>query len=132
MKWQKPSLRLNTCSTKIFSKLIYTTTKDFHLTITKSGKAILTQKSAVITAPPSTEHDKTKKRYVKPENNIYLLELGITSAEGKVRSDKQDKFRQINKYVEIVETIVESAGLPANFQIADMGAGKGALHFCLV
>lgn len=114
-----------------FKADLFTTAKDFHLTIAKSGKTILTQKSAVITEPPSTEHDKTKKRYVKPENNIYLRELGITSAEGKVKSDKQDKFRQINKYVEIVETIVESAALPANFQIADMGAGKGYLTFAL-
>lgn len=114
-----------------FKADLFTTVKDFHLTITKSGKTILTQKSAVTTELPSTEHDKTKKRYVKAENNIYLHELGITSAEGKVKSDKQDKFRQINKYVEIVESIVESAVLPANFQIADMGAGKGYLTFAL-
>lgn len=114
-----------------FKADLFTTAKDFHLTITKSGKTILTQKSAVVTEPPSTEHDKTKKRYVRAENNIYLRELGITSAEWKVKSDKQDKFRQINKYVEIVESIVESATLPANFQIADMGAGKGYLTFAL-
>ena len=114
-----------------FNADLFTTAKDFHLTITKSGKPMLTQKSAVVTEAPSTEHDKTKKRYVKPEHNIYLRELGITSAEGKVKSDKQDKFRQINKYVEIVESIVQSAGLAANFQIADMGAGKGYLTFAL-
>lgn len=110
---------------------LFTTAKDFHLTIMKSGKTILTQKAASTTALPTTEHDKTKKRYVKPENNIYLRELGITTADGRVKSDKQDKFRQINKYVEIVESIVQSAALPANFQIADMGAGKGYLTFAL-
>lgn len=114
-----------------FKADLFTTAKDFHLTITKSGKTILTQKSAVITEVPSTEHDKTKKRYVKPEGNIYLRELGITSAEGKIKSDKHDKFRQINKYVEIVESIVQSARLPAKLQIADMGAGKGYLTFAL-
>ena len=110
---------------------LFTTIKDFHLTLTKSGKAILTQKDATVTEPPSAEHNKEKKRYVKPENNIYLRELGITSAEGKVKSDKQDKFRQINKYVEIVEGIVQQAGLPVDFQLADMGAGKGYLTFAL-
>jgi len=110
---------------------LFITTNDLHLTLTKNGKSILTNKTAAKQQAPVTEHDKTKKRYVVPENNIYLRELGITSAEGKVKSDKQDKFRQINKYVEIVESIVNSASLPPNFTIADMGAGKGYLTFAL-
>jgi SAM-dependent methyltransferase len=110
---------------------LFTTTNDLHLTLTKNGKSILTQKTAANQQPPVTEHDKTKKRYVIPENNIYLRELGITTAEGKVKSDKQDKFRQINKYVEIVEGIVHSASLSPDFSIADMGAGKGYLTFAL-
>ena len=55
----------------------------------------------------------------------------MTSADGKVKSDKQDKFRQINKYVEIVDSIIKSADLPPSFTIADMGAGKGYLTFAL-
>ena len=110
---------------------LFTTTNDWHLTITKNGKSILTNKSAANQQAPVTEHDKTKKRYVIPENNIYLRELGITSAEGKVKSDKQDKFRQINKYVEVVDNIISSASLPPDFTIADMGAGKGYLTFAL-
>lgn len=110
---------------------LFTTSKDYHLTVTKAGKTILTEKAPTVTTAPSTEHNKEKKRYVKPENNIYLRELGITSAESKVKSDKWDKFRQINKYIEIVESIVKSAGLQGNFQIADMGSGKGYLTFAL-
>lgn len=110
---------------------LFTTGNEFHLTLTKNEKSILTQKAASNQQAPATEHDKTKKRYVIPEHNIYLRELGITSAEGKVKSDKQDKFRQINKYVEIVESIVNAASLPLDFTIADMGAGKGYLTFAL-
>ena len=110
---------------------LFTTSNDLHLTLTKTGKSILTQKVAVNQQGPATEHDKAKKRYVVPEHNIYLHELGITSAEGKVKSDRQDKFRQINKYVEIVESILNAAALPSDFSIADMGAGKGYLTFAL-
>ena len=110
---------------------LFTTANDWHFTLTKSGKSILTNKASASQQAPVTEHDKTKKRYVVAENNIYLRELGITTADGKVKSDKQDKFRQINKYVEIVESIISSASLSADFSIADMGAGKGYLTFAL-
>jgi hypothetical protein len=110
---------------------LFTTANELHLTITKNGKSILTQKAGTTQQAPVVEHDKTKKRYVKPENNIYLRELGITTTEGHVKGDKQDKFRQINKYVEIVEGIVNSSALPPDFHIADMGSGKGYLTFAL-
>ncbi len=110
---------------------LFTSTNEVHLTITKNGKSILSQKVAANQQAPVVEHDRVKKRFVKPENNIYLRELGITTADGHVKGDKQDKFKQINKYVEIVEDIVNSAALPPDFGIADMGSGKGYLTFAL-
>ena len=110
---------------------LFTTTNDLHLTLTKNGKSILTQKNAVKQQTPSTEHNKVKKRFINTDQNIYLRELGITTAEGNVKSDKQDKFKQINKYVEIVESIINSTELPDGFHIADMGSGKGYLTFAL-
>ncbi len=110
---------------------LFTIEKDFHLTITPSSKTALAQKPTSIAKPPSTDHNREKKRYVKTETNIYLRELGITTAEGKVKSDRQDKFRQINKYIEIIEQIITQASLPTDFRIADMGAGKGYLTFAL-
>jgi len=110
---------------------LFITGIDLHLTLTKNGKTILTQKTTATQKAPVVEHDKTRKRYVMPEGNIYLRELGITTADGHVKGDKQDKFKQINKYVEIVESIVNSASLSPDFNIVDMGAGKGYLTFAL-
>jgi SAM-dependent methyltransferase len=76
-------------------------------------------------------HDKIKKRFIILENNVYLRELGISTAEAKVKKDMEDKFRQINKYIEIADGIVSSAALPAGFHIVDMGSGKGYLTFAL-
>jgi len=42
-----------------------------------------------------------------------------------------DKFKQINKYVEIIDHTLEVAKKPANFSVVDMGAGKGYLTFAL-
>ena len=110
---------------------LFTTANDLHLTLTKNGKSILTQKNAVKQQAPSTEHNKVKKRFINTDQNIYLRELGITTTDGNVKSDKQDKFKQINKYVEIVEGIINSTELPEGFHIADMGSGKGYLTFAL-
>lgn len=110
---------------------LFTTTGDLHLSIAKSGKTILKSKAAVFNEAATTAHDHTKKRYVNTINNVWLHGLGITTADGKVKNDRQDKYRQINKYVEIVESILHDASLPASFQITDMGSGKGYLTFAL-
>lgn len=114
-----------------FKADLFTTGGDFHFAADKNGRTVLKQKAASHTQPVAVHHDHAKKRYVEGGNNVYLHQLGVTSADGKVKSDKQDKFRQINKYVEIVESIVKEAELPEAFQVTDMGAGKGYLTFAL-
>ena len=86
-----------------FKADLFTTISDHHFTIDKAGRTILKQKAPTLTEPVVVQHDQAKKRFVNAEHNIYLYELGVTTAEGKVKSDKQDKYRQINKYVEILK-----------------------------
>ncbi|NMA97244.1 MAG: SAM-dependent methyltransferase [Phyllobacteriaceae bacterium] len=63
-------------------------------------------------------------------NKPWLPALGLTGKDGAVRNDAQDKFRQINKMVEIFAPLIQ--GLKAkNPRILDMGAGKGYLDFAL-
>ena len=76
-------------------------------------------------------HDHVKKRILDPIGNIYLEQLGITTMDGVVKKDKQDKYRQINKYIETIEVILSSVHLPESFTVVDMGAGKGYLTFTL-
>ncbi len=73
---------------------------------------------------PSLAHDREKKRLVaiKP----YLHDLGITDTGGNVLKSAQDKYRQIDKYVEILSGLIKK---PA--KIVDMGSGKGYLTFAL-
>lgn len=79
---------------------------------------------------PQFDHDKQKKKTVD-SNAIFLKELGVTSTKGKVKADKQAKFRQINRYIEILAPILEAIELPENFSVVDMGSGKGYLTFAL-
>jgi hypothetical protein len=110
---------------------LFTSKGDFHLSVNKKGHFYLLQKPSAITVLPVYSHDKIKKRFIRLEENIYLKELGIATADGKVKKDMEDKFRQINKYIEIIDGILSSAALPASLKIADMGSGKGYLTFAL-
>ena len=81
-------------------------------------------------AAPSPAHDRAKKRRVDPAA-AWLQALGVTRAGGAVRADMAAKFRQINRFVEILEPLMADSrlgGRPA-LRLADMGCGKGYLTF---
>lgn len=74
-------------------------------------------------------HDKPKQRLAEAGN--YLQHLGITDKNGKVIHKMADKYRQINKYLEIIESLLKATKLPKRINIVDMGSGKGYLTFAL-
>ncbi len=108
-----------------------TTENDFQLLQNKKGSVTLLKKPASSTKVPSLSHDKSKPRIINPDGRIYLQALGITNREGRIKPDMQDKFRQINKYIEIVDGIIKDIDLPESIKVADMGAGKGYLTFAM-
>lgn len=114
-----------------FQADLFTLIEDIHVTIHKNGTVKLRQKAPSLTAKPDATHDKQKNRIIPTDNNIYLRELGITSGDWQVRNSKQDKYRQINKYVEIIDGILKNVPLKDQFNVVDMGAGKGYLTFAL-
>jgi len=79
------------------------------------------------------EHDRQKKRLIESKGNTYLTALGITNKQGDIVKTMESKFRQINKFIEIIQGLVESSGLLTkdNFSIIDMGSGKGYLTFAI-
>jgi SAM-dependent methyltransferase len=107
-------------------------TLDAHLSLqlSRKGKARLREHAARHDSPPPPTHDRPKQRLITAEKP-YLTELGITNAAGKVRSAGRRKFRQINKYVEIIDSLLRDRELPAGARIVDMGSGKGYLTFAL-
>ncbi len=77
-------------------------------------------------------HDKQKKTLLSKTD--YLVHLGVLNKKGNIQKDKGDKFKQINKYVEIIDGILRNNPSLAKLdpmQIVDMGSGKGYLTFAL-
>jgi hypothetical protein len=77
-------------------------------------------------------HDRTKQ-YLIPEGKpcAFLAEIGVMTAEGKVRSAKYDKFRQINRFLEFVKDILPELPAEGPLHIVDFGCGKSYLTFAL-
>ena len=82
--------------------------------------------------PPSAAHDRRKRRCVEP-HALYLQRLGVTDTAGNVLPRMQAKFRQIDKFIEIVDAAWAASPLAERKQISvvDMGCGKGYLTFAV-
>ncbi len=108
---------------------LFTTKADFSLQLRKNGhmvyaKAKPTQKNAT-----EAGHNRDKQRHV-PADSPYLHLLGVTTKDGLIHKAMQDKYRQIDKYIDIVSSLAK--GHEADIKhIADMGSGKGYLTFAL-
>ncbi|HQU94272.1 MAG TPA: SAM-dependent methyltransferase [Pyrinomonadaceae bacterium] len=108
---------------------LFTTAKDFQLLIGKRSAKLTAAKpshSSVKIAP----HDR-EKNYLVDRHAYYLKALGITTDSGQVRNEARDKWKQINKFVEILGRLYDSSDLKdkPNLNIVDMGSGKGYLTF---
>ena len=106
-------------------------TTDFDMMFERNGAKMRLKRTEVEgREAPSTDHNRAKNRPLSQTGKPWLKALGITGKTGAVRNDAQDKFRQINKMVEIFAPLI--AGLkPEKPLIVDMGAGKGYLDFAL-
>ncbi|MEK7724238.1 MAG: SAM-dependent methyltransferase [Acidobacteriota bacterium] len=113
-----------------FSAHLFTTKNDFQLEIGKKGKSRLNVARPTFTVRPTTSHDREKKHFVQKES-FYLKTLGITTDHGEIKDRQQDKWKQINKFVETLGKFFENSLLKdrKELKIVDMGCGKGYLTF---
>ncbi|MGH7782521.1 MAG: class I SAM-dependent methyltransferase, partial [Candidatus Binatia bacterium] len=113
-----------------FSGHLFTTESDVQLEIGKKGRSRLNMGKPTIKTKAALGHDREKKLQIDPAS-FYLRALGITTDDGKIRDKQQDKWRQINKFVEILASLFEKSELKdrTELNIVDMGSGKGYLTF---
>lgn len=113
---------------------LFTTNEQVSISLSRKGNARLLRKTlhprSRPNLPPVTQHNRKKHRDI-PADRPYLHALGVTTADGKIRQDGKRKFKQINKFVEIIDNLVHEQELPNGAQIIDMGSGSGYLTFAL-
>ena len=83
-------------------------------------------------ALPSPAHDRVKLRPIPP-GAPWLQALGVTNDQGRPREGMAPKFRQIQKFAELLTPLLAEAGLggEAPVSVVDMGSGKGYLTFAV-
>lgn len=111
-------------------------THEYSLAVSKKGKILFSKKSISEQSQlprVSESHDK-KKNYIIAEDKPFpaLADMGVFTKEGKVAKPMYDKFRQINRFVEIIDDAVREknfGGKPV--KVIDFGCGKSYLTFVL-
>jgi hypothetical protein len=76
-------------------------------------------------------HDRAKKHLLPDGRPVpYLVALGVQTPDGRVRAPRRAKFRQVNRFVELVDDVVRV--LPeGRLRVVDFGSGRAYLTFAL-
>ena len=99
--------------------------------ISKKGKVTFKQKRTDNTPKAEDNHNR-KKQYLLEEGEIIppLIDMGIFTSEGKIVTSMYDKFRQINRFIEIIDDYIRTMSVE-KLNIIDFGCGKSYLTFIL-
>ena len=111
--------------------VLFTTENDWNYENINEEKIVLKKVKPSIKGKLSLKHDKEKNRIIIAEGKHYLQQLEITNKDGLVLKNAQDKYRQINRYVEILRPLIDEVLTDDILKVVDMGAGKGYLTFAL-
>ena len=103
----------------------------FDLKISKKGKIFLGKKKNDNSKIVAKGHNK-EKNYILKEGMLIqpLIDLGVFTKEGKVVNSKYDKYKQINRFIEIIDDEIKKNDYK-ELTILDFGCGKSYLTFVL-
>ena len=114
---------------------LFTATEEIQLLISKKGKHTLLRGKAdrtpVRDTPPAA-HDREKHRFVDLDR-AFLTELGVTDAQHQLVPAMARKWKQINKFVEVLAHALDATALKSaeRLDVIDFGSGKGYLTFAM-
>ena len=118
---------------------LITTEGDAEWKLSKSGKEALLgadklknrlngEKAAFVSAIEALDN---KKNYLLSGGEEFLIKLGISDKTGRVHDKRQGKFRQINRFLEIIEDIYPELPCEGEIKVYDLCCGKSYLSFAV-
>ncbi len=110
---------------------LFTPAQTAQLECSPDGIARISVKTASAAPMPApVGHDRPRDYFVAVDAP-WLRALGVTNDRSQPREGMAPKFRQINKFVELLTHLIDQADLPDDrpFRLVDMGCGKGYLTF---
>ena len=130
---QAPEIVANMVPNQYQAMNILTPNGNCEVKVSKKGKiTVLDRIKRGAVAAVELEHNR-KKQYIIPDNEPvdFLMELGVQDEKGHIFDKKRSKFRQINRFLEIVSDVESSILSGDELYILDLCCGKSYLSFAL-
>ena len=114
------------------SATLLTANEDATIEYNRKGEARLNKRKSRRDVATPAQHDRQKEHLVSPDRP-FLRALGVSDANGQVKPTMQGKFRQINRFIEILGGLIDEAAFAEAepISVTDFGSGKGYLTFAL-
>ncbi|MBU5256393.1 class I SAM-dependent methyltransferase [Tissierella praeacuta] len=111
--------------------MIFTNEADYQLLINKKGGASILKKKPT-KKQLDFSHNRKKSYIIEDGEPVdFLIRLGVMNENGKVVSKRYDKFKQINRFLEMVSDVIQRMNKDKTLNIVDFGCGKSYLTFAL-
>ncbi len=138
LSWEDSVGRILPLLGRTYRQGVITASQEWHITARNSdGWKIKDRRieSSDQNGSPGIQDHNRKKSYLIPEGQPcpFLQAVGVMTDQGKVRSNQYHKFRQINRFLEMIDDVSEGL-LPQDgrtLQIVDYGSGKSYLTFAM-
>lgn len=111
------------------------------ITILTGRKGNVTVKRRQIVSDPEGKEQNARRELTHNRARHYLLQegqpvdflvgLGVQTPDGRVVKAYYDKFRQINRYLEFIEDVLDALPGDRTIRIIDFGCGKSYLTFAM-
>ncbi len=98
----------------------------------KNKITVINQIKQSVGSTINLEHNR-KKQYILSDNQPidFLIELGVQDKNGQIFDKKRSKFRQINRFLELVADVESSIIQGEDLYILDLCCGKSYLSFAI-
>lgn len=122
---------LDLISSDFRQAVLKTSVGEYQILVSKKGKQKIIGNQAAVTRVQKNHN--RKKQYIIEEGDPvdFLVHLGVMDPGGKVYKQKYNKFRQINRFLELVDSSMETLMDQDEIRIIDFGCGKSYLTFAL-
>lgn len=119
---------------------IKTSSEEITILVSKKGKMTIKRRKRQETPSERKcvgeegilQHNRTKQYILMDGQPVdFLVGLGVQTPDGRVTKNRYDKFRQINRYLEFIEDVLEELPRNRTIRIIDFGCGKSYLTFAM-
>jgi SAM-dependent methyltransferase len=118
--------------TELQSGNLFTTEFDLTLNFNRRGEGRLSRSKPTICEAQPLQHNR-EKNYKLGVDRPFLSALGINDREGRLKPTMASKLKQIQRFIEIVDSLLGESQLNPDktWRVVDIGSGKGYLTFAL-